>query len=89
LTLSQREASRIADKLDAERKEKRRHEVVYIRAQSGVLVGRYGIQRGSKALPHDYIPKQINVSIREAIELAQCPMSKDRYFELMRERGKT
>lgn len=88
MNLSQREASRIADKLGATRKEKRNHQVIYVRSPNGVLVGRYGIQRGSKELPHDYIPGQIQISMREAIQLAQCPMSAEQYFELMAERGK-
>jgi RNase adaptor protein for sRNA GlmZ degradation len=87
LNLSQREASTIADKLGATRKQKRNHEVVYIRANNGVLLGRYGIQRASKSLSHDYIPAQIKVSMREAIQLAQCPMSRDDYLELMRRKG--
>ena len=82
----QREALAIAQKLDAEIITGREHDLALIRWQ-GRLIGKYGIRRDRRA-PHPYIPKQIGLKLREAIQLARCPMTAQRYFELMRERGR-
>ena len=85
--LTQTHAENIANKLSAEIVNKRRHDVAVIKSD-GVLLGSYGIRRGSKELGHDYIPRQIGVAMRQAQDLANCPMSKEEYFEEMREQGR-
>ncbi len=81
------EARRIAEKLGAEITRKDLHDWVVIRWQ-GAIIAQYGIRRSSKAVGHDYIPKQIFVSPRQALELARCPLSRNGYFEIVRSRGK-
>jgi hypothetical protein len=85
--LTARHAELIADKLGAERSPGRLDERVLIKF-NGVLIAQYGIRRGSRELPHDYIPKQIFASMRQALDLARCPMSRDDYFENLRRHGR-
>ena len=85
--LTQRDAREIALKLSAPITPGRNHDRVVIRSTDDKLLGSYGIRRGSRQLSHAYIPKQINVTMRQALALAKCPMSRDEYFELMREKG--
>lgn len=58
--------------------------MVVVRCEDKV-VGSYGIQRGSKEREHNYIPKQIGVTMRQAQDLANCPMSKEEYWALMKQ----
>lgn len=87
MVLTQRHAKDIAEKLSAELINKREHDVAIIKSND-VLLGSYGIRRGSKELGHDYIPRQIGVTMRQAQDLANCPMSKEEYFEEIRRQGR-
>lgn len=54
----------------------------------GVLVAHFGIRRGSRrGQGHDYIPSQIHVSMREAKDLANCPMSYEQWIKRLSEKG--
>jgi hypothetical protein len=79
-----REAEAIAKKLDAEIRTGRKHDLVVIRWR-GTIVCKYGMRRGSSS--HPYIPNQIGLSLRQAIDLARCPLSRDEYFKLLRRKG--
>ena len=81
--LSEKEADQIAKKLDAELKDGRKHVRATIR-WNGKYIASFGIRRG-KGLGHDYIPGQIFVSARQALDLAKCPLSKQGYFEILGE----
>ncbi|HYD49239.1 MAG TPA: hypothetical protein VEB21_12860 [Terriglobales bacterium] len=84
--IDQRQAYAIASKLKADIDEQgRKHANVHIR-WDGKLVARYGIRRDRTA-DHSFIPKQIHVSLREALDLARCPMSAEEYFEQLRQKG--
>jgi len=86
-TLTSKEAEQIAAKLEAEIKEGRGHARALIRWQ-GRIVASYGIRRGSRETSHDYVPKQIFLTFRETLDLARCPLTKEGYFEILRQRGK-
>jgi hypothetical protein len=86
-TLTANEAEQIAHKLNADLEERRGHRIAYVRWQ-GKIIATYGIRRGSKELGHDYIPRQIFITMREAFDLARCPLSRDEYFNRLRMRGK-
>ena len=81
--LGVREAEAIAAKLDATIKEGRKHTRATV-LWNGTYIASFGIRRGTDA-GHDYIPKQIFVSARQALDLAKCPLSKEGYFELLGE----
>ncbi len=86
-TITAKEAEQIAAKLNAELEERRGHKIAYVRWQ-GKFIAHYGIRRGSTELGHDYIPRQLFITMREALDLARCPLSKIAYFNLLRTRGK-
>ncbi len=86
MVLNQTHAEKIAKKLSAASGDNTRHGFVEIEYNGKVLFS-YGIRRASKAKGHDYIPKQIKVSMRQARNLANCPMSKKAYFEHLRSEG--
>ena len=53
---------------------------------AGLVVAFVSIRRGSKKdLGHDYIPKDLHISTGNARRLAQCPLSRQGYIELLRE----
>jgi hypothetical protein len=51
------------------------------------LVARYGIRRGSGNPGHAHVAKELHISAPQARELADCPMSTERYFEILAEKG--
>lgn len=56
--------------------------------EDGKLIAQFGIRRGSsKELGHDHIPDQIFVRPREARLLGQCPLSREEWITLIREKG--
>ena len=79
--LTQEHARKIARKLAAGINRGRKHDLVVIKCD-GRVVGTFGIQRGSREQSHDYIPRQIGVTMRQAQDLANCPMSREEYCEL-------
>ena len=76
----------IANKLDAEISEGRKHTNVVVRVR-GTYIGRFGIRRDSKA-GHDYIPRQIHVTLKEALGLARCSLYRADYERILKDRGK-
>lgn len=83
--LTDREADAIAKKLDADVAEGRKHARATVRL-NGQFVGQYGIRRG-KSLGHDYIPRQIHATMREALDLARCPLKKDEFIAILIRKG--
>lgn len=76
----------IARKLEAEISEGRRHTNVVIRI-GGSYIGRFGIRRDA-GTGHDYIPRQIQVTTKQALDLARCTLSKADYERILRDQGK-
>ena len=76
----------IANKLEAEISEGRKHTNVVVRV-CGTYIGRFGIRRGSSA-GHDYIPRQIHVTMKEALGLARCSLYRADYEKILKDRGK-
>ena len=76
----------IADKLDAEVSEGRNHTKAVVRI-NGVYIGQFGIRRNKK-VGHDYIPRQIYVTMKQALELARCSLYKADYVRILKEQGK-
>ena len=76
----------IANKLEAEISEGRKHTNVVVRF-CGTYIGRFGIRRGSSA-GHDYIPRQIHITMKEALGLARCSLYRADYEKILKHRGK-
>ena len=82
-------ATRIVKKLSANVISRPRspHDWAQIEHEGQVVAG-FGIRRGSrKDLGHDHIPSQLYVSPRQAKLLGQCPMTKQQWLTVMREKG--
>jgi hypothetical protein len=84
--IDKNDAENIATKLAAKRRERRKHTQVLV-WHEGKLVARYGIRRGSGSPGHAYVPKELHVSEQQAQDLADCPMSAERYFEILAQKG--
>ena len=76
----------IANKLQAEISEGSKHTNVVVRID-GTYIGRFGIRR-NRNVGHDYIPRQIYVTMKEALGLARCSLYRADYERILKERGK-
>lgn len=85
--LTQNDATRIAKKLDAEFRPGRKHTIASI-SFDGKYVGSFGIRHASKDVGHTYIPRQLFITQIQAHELSDCSMSKEAYFQLLKDKGK-
>ncbi len=65
----------------------KRHEIAQV-FHKGRMVASFGIRRGSrKDQGHDHIPGQIFVSRQQAKLLGECPMLREEWIEVLREKG--
>ncbi len=85
--ITKEHAEKIAEKLEAAIEKGAKHDLAKIYYKNR-KVAQYGIQRGSKkdAL-HSYIPGQIFVSKRDCLLLAQCPLTRDGWIEILKGKG--
>jgi hypothetical protein len=77
----------IAKKLKAEVKKKAANHKIAIVKINGKEVGRFGIRRGSGDLDHNYIQRQLHMSMREAEEMAACRKDLAAYEAILRGNG--
>lgn len=85
---TQSHARAIAGKLGANINKKRSaHDVAEV-IYAGKLVVQFGIRRASKEVGHDYLPANLYLTTRQCRQLAQCPLTHDEYFAILREKGK-
>ncbi|MFO0968047.1 MAG: hypothetical protein U0793_21030 [Gemmataceae bacterium] len=82
-------AIKIVKKLEAELiKSKSKAHDEYAVEIDGVILGFISIRRSSdKDIGHDYVPREIHVTTRQAKMLGQCPWSREDYIKCMREKG--
>jgi hypothetical protein len=81
-------AVKIAKKLNATKiKSKNKAHDEYEVTEGGILIGIISIRRASdKDLGHDYIPRELHISPRQARNLGQCPWSRDAFIACMKEK---
>lgn len=85
--MTARDALKIARKLGAEITEGRNHTRVLVVIDDAV-VGSYGVSRSSRERNHDYIARQIGgISAMQARDLSRCPLSKEDYVRIIRNKG--
>jgi len=54
----------------------------------GTLIATFGIRRGSnKSLGHGHIPKDLHLSPRQTLQLAQCTLSVENWLDVLRAGG--
>jgi len=82
-------ALEIAKKLKAKIvKHTKAHDIAVV-YHKGKLIANFGIRRGSnRNLGHDHIPEQIFLRVRDARLLGQCPLSREDWVKILREKGK-
>lgn len=84
--ITQTHAWEIARKLSASIRRGRKHDIAEINHE-GKRVGQFGIRRGSRDQSHSYVPKQLYISLAQTEDLAACPMSAEKYFKVLAEKG--
>jgi len=53
-----------------------------------VLIVEFGIRRGSsKDLGHPFLPNDLQLTHRQTLDLANCPLSYEKWVELMQSKG--
>jgi hypothetical protein len=66
---------------------KKAHDIACV-YHKGVLIATFGIRRGSdRNLGHGHIPKDLHLSPRQTLLLAQCPMSLEQWLDVLRDGG--
>jgi len=87
-SLDKSHAKRIAKKLKAViDKRGKAHDLALI-YHDEQLVAWFGIRRGSrKSLGHGHTPADLHVSLKEALDLARCPMSREDWVHRMTDLG--
>lgn len=80
MRLTKQDAERIAKKLKAVRKTRRRAHDLCVVYCGDLRVAQFGIRRGSsKDAGHGHIPDNLGLSPRETRLLAECPLSREEY----------
>ena len=81
-------ALKIAEKLGAEvSKAGKAHDLAKVFHEKKVIAS-FGIRRGSsREAGHDHIQRSLHLTPSKARLLARCPMSREQWLEIMREKG--
>ena len=87
-TITKQHAEKIVKKLRAVVEQKRKaHDVAYV-FHKKQLVASFGIRRGSsKDAGHNHIPEDLHLTLHQTLDLAQCPLSYERWIEILTEKG--
>jgi hypothetical protein len=82
-------ALRICRKLGAQKdvRSNRPHDLFLV-YEKGVLIAYFGVRRGaSKELGHDHVARALHLRPAQARLLGQCPMTKEQWLAIVREKG--
>ncbi len=75
-------------KADVGRTPRRAHDLARVYDDEGMLLASFGLRRGSKKnLGHDHIPERLRVSKGDARLLGQCPLSRQGWLDILKEKG--
>lgn len=84
--ITQTDAEAIAKKLLCKFDEAKAHK--YAEMYEGeLLIVRFGIRRASKEKGHGHIPKALHITQKQCWDLRRCPLSREAYLEILREKG--
>ncbi len=85
--LTQSDAWAIQEKLRAEVEPgARKHDLVKFR-HDGRIIFSFGIRRGSKELPHTYIPLQMKLSQKQCREFRECSLTLEAYLQILKSKN--
>ena len=84
--LTQAHARKIVQKIRAEIRKGRRHDLAIFRHE-GKYIAQFGISRSSKSQSHDYIAKQLFITSRQCRDLRDCPLTHEDYITILKRKG--
>jgi hypothetical protein len=87
--ITKEHALKIVKKLEAQvvSRDKKAHDIAMV-FHSGRCIATFGIRRGSeKDLGHDHISRDLHLGPHKARLLAQCPLTRDKWVQIMKEKG--
>ncbi|MBI3852396.1 MAG: hypothetical protein HY298_19240 [Verrucomicrobia bacterium] len=86
--ITKESALKIAKKLEAEIETGgKAHDMAYV-YHEGKMIANFGIRRGSqKDKGHDHIPRDLHVGPHDARMLAQCPLTRAGWLDILGEKG--
>ena len=80
-------ALKIAEKLGAKLKAGKAHDLAIVFHENKAIAS-FGIRRGSsREAGHDHVQKSLHLTPSKARLLAQCPMTREQWLAIMREKG--
>ena len=80
--ISRRDAEEIAQKLEAEIREGKKHRLVIIK-ETGQPSIQFGISRGSRGKDLRYIARQLRINENEVHKLVRCSLGKEEYHAIL------
>lgn len=83
---TQDDAEAIAKKLGCLADERKGHKYYKLYVQ-GKLITMFGVRRASKEIGHGHLPKALHITQKQCRDLSDCPLEKDAYLEIMRQKG--
>ncbi|MGA2609755.1 MAG: hypothetical protein ABSH01_20130 [Terriglobia bacterium] len=83
--LTQDDAEAIADKLGCIPDEGRSHKY-YELFVDDKLIARFGVRRASREKGHGHLPRELHITQKQCRDLSKCPLSKDEYLQILREK---
>jgi len=87
--ITREHADKIVKKLKAvdESKKNSVHDT-YVVYHNDLEIASFGVRRGSKKdLPHGHIPDDLHIRLRQCLDLARCPLSREAWIKLLQDRG--
>jgi hypothetical protein len=86
LFFTQEDARTIAEKLGCVPYEGKAHQYFELFI-GGKLITRFGVRRASKEKGHGHLPKQLHVTQKQCRDLSVCPLTKEEYLGLLKDKG--
>ena len=83
--LTQDDAEAIAHKLGCTPYEGRIHKYYQFFVDQK-LVARFGVRRASREKGHGHLPRELHITQKQCRELSECPLTKDGYLHILREK---
>ena len=83
--LTQDDAEAIADELGCTSDEGRSHKY-YELFVGDKLVTRFGVRRASREKGHGHLPRELHITQKQCRDLSRCPLSKDEYLQILRDK---
>ena len=83
--LTQDYAEAIADKLACTAHEGRSHKFYELFVDQK-LIARFGVRRASREKGHGHLPPQLHITQKQCRDLSKCPLSKEEYLQILRDK---